>query len=116
VQITSGMIAVFGMVMFLGMLYIVGSGLLGKQVKGHKFIALIILVMALGHAGMGWVMQFELPSLIAGSLMVILFLVNVLSGMNIIKIPFKAHRTIGIIIILMALLHAGKGIYFNLIK
>ncbi len=113
---TGRMIAGFGIVMFLGIVYIVGSGLMGKQARGHKVIALIILVMALIHTVSGWVMQFPLPALIAGSLMVALFCINVLAGMNVIKLPLKTHKVIGIIVLIMALLHAGAGVYENLIK
>lgn len=110
-----GMTAGFGIVMFFGIAYIVGSGLMGKQAKGHKIIGLIVLVMAVIHAVSGWVMQYELPALIAGTLMVLLFLINVLSGMNILKLPLKVHRTIGILVLVMALLHAGAGVYENII-
>jgi hypothetical protein len=104
------MIAVYGIAMLLGILYVVFSGLKGKQPKGHKVISFIVLIMALIHALSGWLMRADLIPLLFGSALVIFFGINILSGMQIIKMSPKSHRIIGHIVLWVALSHAIGGV------
>jgi len=106
------MTAIYGSIMFIGILFIVTSGLMGKTPKGHKIISGIVLLMALIHAITGWIQTglSYLPPLIVGTLMVVLLLINILAGMQKIKLSLLTHRINGIIILILALMHASRGI------
>jgi hypothetical protein len=53
-----------------------------------------------------------------GFVLAALILVNVLGGLKVFKLPFKAHKAIGILILAFGLIHATVGmlVWFGVIK
>jgi hypothetical protein len=53
-----------------------------------------------------------------GFVLAVLIALNVLGGLKVLKIPFKAHKTLGILILAFGLVHAAVGMlaWFGVIK
>jgi hypothetical protein len=101
-----------GVPIYLILIVMLVTGLATKRYPVHKIFGIAMVLIAASH-GILKALYFRpfSPGFVVGGIVLSLAVINLLIGLRVIKAKFKIHKWIGVILFVLATLHAAGGLY-----